>query len=68
MYKEKSREHDDDSSMKDNYKDKSNIYIPLGNRDAELGSLRMETFLGKLVKVQRAKRVVLRKLRCIFVG
>lgn len=52
-----SREHGDDYKRKDDYKEKSGVYVLPSNSDTEL---RMEKMFPKFVKVKRVKKHTLR--------
>lgn len=45
-----SKYHDGDWKRKDDYKDKSGLYVPLRNCDVGLSYLRMKDMLAKVLK------------------
>lgn len=49
-HRDRIREKDDESKKKDDYEDKSGLYVPLGNHNAEFGNLKRKLLLLKLVK------------------
>lgn len=59
-YRDISRERDSDWRCKDNYQEKSGIYVPPDSRDSES---RMEAMLPKLVKGQESQERFLEKIK-----
>lgn len=58
-YRHKSRERDGNWRIKDNDKEKSGLYVPSGNRNA---NSRMEELLIKLVKSSESQNSFVKKI------
>lgn len=63
-----SKDKDCDCKWKDDYKDKSDLYIPLGNHDTEFENSSMKALLAKLVKGSESKEITLKRLEQTFQG
>lgn len=55
-YRYSSRDIYSNSKQKDDYKDKSGIYVLTSNCDAKCGNSRMEALLTKLVKESKIQK------------
>lgn len=67
-YRDSIQRNDGDQKQKDDYKDKSGLYVPPGNCDAKYRNSRMETFLVKLVKGLESQENFLKEIRAYISG